>query len=123
MANMDNRISHFDEITPNDERERRIALSLLARHDHNISDKSPLTRENCGACVLNGYISRDDRQNGARDSDGPNYAGWARIYVQAGRHIPAKWHKAFDAELASDNQAYSDALRRDIYIFGVRFNH
>jgi hypothetical protein len=120
---MENQISHLSEATENDKREQRIAWQLLARHDHNASDRDPMTRENCGACVLNGYISRDDRRNGAKNSDGPNYAGWARVYVQAGTRIPRKWHKAFEAELASDNQAYSDALRRDIHIFGVRFGH
>ena len=101
--------------------ENRIALQLLIRHDHNPSDKSTLTRQNCGACILNGYLGQYERSQGQKVSDGPNYAGWARVYVQARRVIPRKWHKAFEDELESDNTAYSNALKRDIEVFGVTF--
>jgi hypothetical protein len=117
---MESQTSNPNEQTSTDWQQQRIARQLLARHDHNKSDKSPLTRENCGACTLNGYISRSDR-HGQKPSDGPNYAGWARVYVQAQYVIPRKWHKAFEAEMESDNTAYSDALKRDINVFGVTF--
>jgi hypothetical protein len=105
-----------------DAMQNRIALQLLNRHDHNPSDKSPLTRESCGACVLGGYIPRYMAgEEGYKKSDGPNYAGWARVYIQARRVIPRKWNKAFHAELESDNTAYASALQRDIEVFGVTF--
>lgn len=92
---------------------RDSALYLFRRHDHNKSDHTPLTRENCGACALNGYHPKGER------SDFINYAGWARVYVEAGKFIPAKLRYAFLAELASSNRAYADALKQDIRDFGV----
>jgi len=112
---------HIREATPDDFNQRRMAEQLLLRHDHNRSDHDPLTRENCAACVLAGYISRSQRADGAKISDGPDYAGWARVYVQAGRVIPYRWRAAFEAERTrTDNPAYTQALARDIYIFGLR---
>ena len=100
-----------------------IAQQMLVRHDHNPSDRDPLTRENCGACVLNGYRPRGGYGDPEMDAPGagPNYAGWARIYVEAGRPIPAKWRRAFEEQLHSDNSAYSRALERSIATFVVRF--
>ncbi len=97
------------------------AMQCLTRHDHPMSDRSQLTRENCGACVLNGYEPRwVDRSEHNTATDGPNYAGWARIYVEAGRAIPEKWRAAF-ADQGKDNRAYYDALGRSLVSFGVRF--
>jgi hypothetical protein len=63
--------------------------------------------DNCAACAI--------RMGGI---EGPNYAGWARLYIEARRPIPKKWKSAFEAELSSDNQAYANALRRSIATFG-----
>lgn len=63
--------------------------------------------DNCSACAI--------RLGG---SDGPNYAGWARLYIEAQRPIPGKWRAAFQRELDSDNKAYANALRRSIATFG-----
>jgi len=93
---------------------RRTAQMLLSRHDCQGSRLVEM-RENCGACVLNGYMSSADRKSGAlKVADGPNYAGWARVYVQAGSSIPRRWRKAFQAERDSDNRLYAEALERDI---------
>lgn len=97
----------------NHEQTRLTALQCLSRHDHNRSDTSPETRENCGACTLNGYHPKGERR------DFINYAGWARIYIQAGKRIPKNLQFAFLAELASDNRAYADALKADILEFGI----
>ncbi len=78
-------------------------------------------RESCGACALKGYLSKTAIADGFKPEDGPNYAGWARIYVQAGRPIPKKWKIAFAAEKASDNFLYREALENDIATFGVSF--
>jgi len=64
--------------------------------------------DNCQACAI--------RLGG---EDGPNYAGWARIYVEAQRPIPKKWERAFALERASDNRAYAHALERSIKTFGM----
>lgn len=67
--------------------------------------------ENCGSCAL--VIG---------GPEGPNYAGWARVYVEAGVSIPAKWRKAFEAERArTDNPAYTKKLEEVIAHFGVTF--
>jgi hypothetical protein len=77
------------------------------------------SRSNCGACVLAGYIDPRDRAE-RHIGDGPNYAGWARVYVQAGRAIPRHWRRAFRAELRSENRQYAEALARDVVTYGVR---
>lgn len=69
--------------------------------------RSKLEVENCGRCALT-----------SGDEDGPNYAGWARLYVEARKAVPEKWRTAFARELASDNKAYATALRRSIASFG-----
>lgn len=94
--------------------QQKIALQLFTRHDHNRHDSSPLTRENCGACVLGGYHPRGE----ARDSI--NYAGWARVYIEALKPIPPNLFMAFLGELASDNRPYADSLRGDIKAYGIK---
>lgn len=64
--------------------------------------------DNCGACAI--------RMGGA---EGPNYSGWAHLYVEAQRPIPKKWKRAFERERASDNRAYAHALERSIATFGM----
>ena len=97
------------------EMNKKIALQCLNRHDHNKSDNSPETKESCGACCLNGYHPKGERR------DFINYAGWARLYIQAGKFIPNNLKFAFLAELASTNRSYADALREDIKEYGI--NH
>ena len=70
-------------------------------------------RESCGACCLNGYHPRGERR------DFINYAGWARLYIQAGKFIPQNVRFDFLAELASDNRPYAEALKQDIKDFGI----
>lgn len=80
-----------------------------------------IERESCSACVLRGYFSASFRADGNNPSDGPNYAGWARLYVEAGEPIPEKWRAAFEAERKSSNEAYAAALERSLAAFGVTF--
>ncbi len=68
--------------------------------------------DNCSACALT-----DTRQ------DQPNYAGWPLAYMENGRTIPAKWRKAFQAELnRTDNMPYVNNLRRTMARCGVAFS-
>jgi len=92
---------------------QRIAWQLFSRHDHNRHETSQEVRENCGACTLAGYHPKGERR------DFINYAGWARVYIQAGRFIPKNIRFAFLAELASSNRAYADALKQDIRDYGI----
>lgn len=92
------------------------ARYLFIRHDHDEPRPRPETKENCGACVLRGY---GERKNGKPYM--PNYAGWARVYVQAGEPIPEKWREGFEAERRSGNKAYAEALEADIEKYGVVF--
>lgn len=124
---MDNTVyAPWDEETA--KRERNIAHALLSRHDHDWTfcgrtraekrEDENLTRSNCGACVLNGYQDRDDDEH--KPADGPNYAGWARVFVEAGRSIPATWAEAFVREFTdNDNERYVEALKRDVATFGM----
>lgn len=68
--------------------------------------------DNCSACALT-----DTRQ------DQPNYAGWPLAYMENGRAIPAKWRKAFQAELnRTDNKPYVNNLRATMKRCGVKFS-
>jgi hypothetical protein len=50
----------------------------------------------------------------------PNYSGWARIYVQAGKKISKKQAPEFLKELErTDNMPYVKALKEDIEFFGL----
>lgn len=96
------------------EQEIKLALHLLNRHDH-IGLGRTEERENCGACVLNGY---GEKKNG--EPIAPNYSGWARIYVQAGKTIPAKYWNGFQKELSSANKLYVKALMEDCKHYGLK---
>jgi hypothetical protein len=74
-------------------------------------------RENCAACVLNGYWPRGDDE---WPRDEPNYAGWVRCYIQAGRTIPRKYIPGFIRALTGDNRMYARAVVEDIDAFGAR---
>jgi hypothetical protein len=101
-------------------RERAIAQQLLTRHDGH--GRTQLERENCAACVLHGYEPRGGFDDDIRVKKvGPNYAGWLRVWVQACGYIPSKFNAGVKYELATnDNQAYMDALKRDIVTFCKR---
>lgn len=95
------------ETIENFEREKRIALRLLS--EPCIGKRDKCHSENCGPCEL----------RSTHRGQGPNYSGWARIYVQAGRTIPKIIAKAFIKELESDNKAYANALKADIAYYGL----
>jgi len=79
-------------------------------------------REHCGACALKGFLSDSALSDGSKPEDGPNYAGWGRVYVEAQRPIPLIWFDAFhDNQVHSENTAYANALNRSLATFGVRF--
>lgn len=99
---------------------RNTARQCLTSHDHG-SDRSELARTNCGACVLGGYEPRGGWGDGRTRADGPNYAGWARIYVEAGFAIPRLWEAAFERERHGDNDRYSAALELSIATFGLHW--
>ena len=63
--------------------------------------------DNCSGCALT-----------MGGKEGPNYAGWPISYLKNGRSIPAKWQDALKKELASDNRAYSENLKRIITEIG-----
>ena len=92
--------------------QKAIALRLFADHGHKPTN-DPLVRENCGACCLGGYHPKGE------PNDDINYAGWARLYIAAGRYIPKKLNYAFLAELASDNRSYVNCLIEDIKAYGI----
>ena len=64
--------------------------------------------DNCSYCALT-----------TGGDDGPNYAGWARLYVEARVPIPERWRAAFQREVDSGNKAYASALQRSIATFGA----
>jgi hypothetical protein len=107
---------------------RRMALQLLCRHDHNMSDRARLTRENCSACVLNGYHPRGEKHDGR-----PNYAGWLRVYIQAGKRFDldaarielteARNGATYDDYTTEPNLAYYNAILDDAEAFGCPRKH
>jgi hypothetical protein len=81
-----------------------IARSMFRGHAY---EHVGIDADNCSYCALT-----------SGGPEGPNYAGWGRLYVEAGRLIPGRWREAFQCELESDNAAYAAALRRSIATFG-----
>lgn len=78
----------------------------MFREGHSYEHRG-IDADNCSYCALvTGEV------------EGPNYAGWARIYIEAGQRIPGKWRHAFALELESDNKPYAEALLRSIATFG-----
>ena len=67
-------------------------------HYHGCRLRDP---DNCGGCALT-----------TGGEDGPNYSAWPIAYMENHRLIPAKWRKAFNRELASDNKLYADNVRK-----------
>lgn len=101
------------------QRHRNTAENCLCRHDHG-NDRSQLARENCGACCLGGYRPRVKDDEWPKDA--PNYAGWVRIYIEAGRSIPPRFARAFVHELSpglTDNSLYRDACLRSLATYGI----
>lgn len=103
------------------DRERAIARQLIAGdewHRRGHSGQAVWERMSCGTCALLGYEPRGGWDDGySVKRDGPNYAGWQRAYVQAGRRIPAKWRVAFSRE-EPDYAPYWECLGRDLVTFG-----
>lgn len=97
------------EVKPWSEAEARNFGAIARRFftEGHAYEHSGVDTDNCGFCALT-----------HGDADGPNYAGWARLYIEAKRPIPAKWKDAFQRELDSDNRAYAEALKRSIVTFG-----
>lgn len=100
--------------------DKLIAQSLFKHEAGHLSGTSE--RENCGACALEGYLSRSARADlKSQGMHHPiiNYSGWLRVYIQAGRFIPSKFRKALEEELKSDNKLYLNATKEDIKIYGI----
>ena len=76
------------------------------RHSYQHSTPDP---DNCCACALRVET----------DPDGPNVAGWARLFVEAGYSMPELWRDAFNRELNSSNIMYAAALKRSLLTFGM----
>ena len=107
----------WDDVTAS-QLSRMAARSFQHEHGGPIprdKEGANLVRANCEACNLEGYR---DIYADAHDHDGPNDAGWARVYTQARRPVPRKWANAFARERADINRPYADALERDIVTFG-----
>src|ERR1035437_3010909 len=85
-----------------------MATRLFNEHYNGCTLRDPL---NCGSC---------DHQTGG--GEGPSYAAWARVYVEAEKTIPEKWRMAFYEELVSTNKEYREALEESVNYFGVRWS-
>lgn len=86
----------------------RTAQYILRTHGPH-SDQ--IARDNCAACAVNTYTA----------TEGPNYAGWLRLYIQARKPVP---RKHYDAEMAMgerENELYHKAILRDIATYGIKF--
>lgn len=86
-------------------RQARVILSDHGPHSDQIA------RDNCGACAVNKYT----------DTDAPNYAGWLRVYIEAGKPIPRQHYQTEMAYAERENIAYRDAILRDIETYGITY--
>lgn len=105
--------------SPEEQRYHRGLKNNVWRHDHDAvtgdREERNLVRSNCGACVLDGYRDRHDDES---PTDAPNYAGWARVYVECNRAVPEKFLSGFERDLNEDTP-YGAALRRSVVTYGV----
>jgi len=115
-------VKPFEKMTEKDAQNSRMASQELYRHWAHSSRVDE--RMECSACTLQGYTPSGKEYAELKEQtrkDGPNYAGWARVYVEAGAKVPHKWREAFKAELdRTDNPAYVNALRHSIAVWGLR---
>lgn len=100
------------------EQDRATALRMFAEPCYGKGDR--MHAGNCQHCSLRG-----EGLQGTADGKGlePNYSGWHRLYVQAGRTIPARFSCAFVDALnleTATNLPYVDALIEDIKYFGAQ---
>ena len=86
--------------------------------DHNCAGNraDPMARENCAACLLDGWYPKGTGAN--EKALGPNVSNWQRDYVQARRPIPKKWRDAFYSYKESDNDLWKAALEWTLQLMG-----
>lgn len=94
----------------NEQEAKHYAATARQCFKHDYDHGETTDPNNCGGCAIRGLGTDDGK---------PNYAGWARCYVEAQMPIPASWRDDFNAELDSDNKAYAAALSRSIETFGM----
>ena len=102
------------------ERQRVTAHQCLTGHDCG-EEKSRLSIENCGACVLDlREVTRPERKARMLVTTGaPNYAGWLRVYIEGRKEVPLVWYVAEMSRAKADNPAYYNAILRSIATFGI----
>jgi hypothetical protein len=69
--------------------------------------------DNCAACAL--------QAGTGKNWDGPNYAGWLRVYIEAGIRPNAKAALKEIERARTENPRYFDAILRDIRTYRPRF--
>lgn len=89
----------------------------LLTHDHGADEDNskissdPLVRANCGACALSIPLQAIAAGKKFR---APNYSGWERIYIQAGKRVPANY---LYRVLTGENEFYAEGLSRDLVTY------
>lgn len=91
-------------------RELVVGAVNVSRHS---THADQIARDNCGACALRRY----------GDENGPNYAGWLRIYIQLGWRVPKKHYDAEIAYADAENTQYRHAISRDVSTWGIKFTY
>ncbi len=115
--------------TAEEAKQHRAMARQAFKHDHeepiveNWDGEEQLTRENCGACALEGFEPLPGTEDDQDAPPEPNHADWTRIYVEAGRPIPEVCRTAFEDKRANahGNARHAAALARSIVTFGVEF--
>lgn len=95
--------------------EQRIAIKIF--NEKCIGKTDRYHGGNCVYCCLRGIGKPNTADEKEKE---PNYSGWARLYVQAGKIIPEKFKEAFYNQLNSDNKLYAEALQEDIKKYGLK---
>lgn len=105
--------------SPEEQQEQRRYKTGVWNHEHGsvtgTRQQRNLVRANCSACVLGGYRDVYDDES---PTDAPNYAGWARVYVETRHVVPHGFVRGFERDLNEDSP-YGAALRRDVVTYGV----
>lgn len=94
----------FEAVTPwySSEAMKLRNTARYLMNDHGPHDDQ-LARDNCGACALGRF----------------DYAGWLRVYVEAGLPVPRDRFVEELERARTENELYYRAILRDIVTFGI----
>lgn len=101
------------EIWTLDEANRLTRTARREYFEHSYAHGRRRDPDNCAACAL--------QAGTGKGWEGPNYAGWLRVYIEAGIRPNTKAALKEIERARTENPRYFDAILRDIHTCRPRF--